>query len=140
MAGSKTAYLSQKILDHVLGQVTYTPPTHVFLVFSTAAYDPNATGVACNECVAGDYARVSFINDLTIWTSATAAAPSEKHQIADMAFATATSTWGTPLAWYLADALTAGNLLYGADNTDPALVNSGDTPRIPAGAFVLNED
>lgn len=140
MAGSKTAYLSKKLLDHGLGGATYTPPTTVFVLLSTAAFDPAAVVGSMSEVTASDYARLSVGANSTYWTAATAAAPSEKHNVSDLAWAPATSSWGTPQSVYLADASTGGNLLYGADITNPQLISSGDTPKIVAAAFVFNED
>lgn len=140
MSGSKTAYLSQKLLDHALGGAAFTPPTTVYLCMSTAGFSANSTGAAMTEVAASGYARVALTNDGTTWSAATAAAPSEKHNLADLVFAAATAAWGTPTSAYLADAATAGNLLYGSDITNPQIVGIGDTPKIPAGAFVFNED
>lgn len=139
MAGSKTAYLSQKMLDHGLGGAPYVPPATVWLCLSMTAFDSGATGAAVNEVAAGDYARVELPNDATTWTAATLAEPSEKHNLNDFVWPAASSEWGTPNSAYLADALTGGNLLYGADITNPQLIGTGDTAKIAAGAFSFNE-
>lgn len=140
MSGSKTAYLSQKLLDHVLGGAAFTPPTTVYLALSTAAFSATSTGAAMAEVTASDYARLSLTNNSGTWSAATAAAPSEKHNLADLAYAAATSAWGTPASAYLADAATNGNLLYGSDISNPQIIGSGDTAKVPADAFVFNED
>lgn len=139
MAGSKTAYLSRKMLDHALGGAAYVPPATLYLVLSTSAFDPAATGSACAEVPAAGYARIAITNDGTAWSAATAAEPSEKHNLADLAYAAATSAWGTPQSAYLADAATLGNLLYGADITNPQVIGVGDTAKIAALAFVFQE-
>jgi hypothetical protein len=139
MAGSKTSYLSQKILAHVLGEAVYTRPSTLWLCLSMVAFTPGATGTAMNEVAASGYARLSLPNNVTIWSAATAAEPSEKHNLADMVFPTAGASWGTPLSAYLADAATLGNLLYGADITNPQQIKTGDIPRVLAETFVLHE-
>jgi hypothetical protein len=141
MAGGKTAYLSQAMLDHVLGGATFTQPATVYIALSSAAYDPNATGSAMNELAAtGAYARVAVTNDGTGWAAASAAAPSVKSNINDVAFAAASAAWAEPLSAYICDAASGGNALYGADFTSPSPVNSGDTFKILAGTFVISED
>lgn len=140
MAGSKTAYLSKKLLDHVLGGAAYTPPATLYLCLSTAAFTPTATGAAMNEVNAVGYARLAIASDGTNWSVGTAAAPSEKHNLLELAFAPATATWGTPQSAYLADASTGGNALYGSDITNPQAIAIADVAKIAAGAFVFNED
>lgn len=139
MAGSKCAYLAQKELDALLGVTAYTPPANLYVALSTAAFDPSATGSAMTEVVAADYARVEIANSSATWSAATAASPSEKHNLADILFTTATSDWGTPLSVYLCDAATAGNALYGADISNAQDVQSGDTAKIKASALIVNE-
>lgn len=140
MAGSKTAFLSKALLDHVLGKTTYTAPATLYVVLSTSAFDPLATGSACDEVAGGSYARVSSTNNTTEWPNATSAAPSIKANAHDLVFPTATADWGTPLAAYLADASSAGNLLYGADIPTSSDVGIGAVFKIFAGTFIFSED
>lgn len=141
MSGSKTEYLSKKILDHMLGGAAYTPPGTLYLCLSTAAFTALATGVAMSEIAAADYGRLAVANNGTTWSAGTGGAvPSEKHNLIEFAFAAATNSWGTPQSAYLADAATAGNALFGSDITNPQLINIGDIAKIAAAAFVFNED
>lgn len=139
MAGSKTTYLAQKTLDHNLGGAAYTRPGTVYLVLSMAAFDATATGSACNEVAAVGYARLSLPNSGATWSAATLAWPSEKHNLNDLLFPSATTSWGTPLSAYLADAATAGNVLYGSDITNPQPVGIGDIAKIQASGFSFQE-
>jgi hypothetical protein len=139
MAGSKTVYLARKLLDHTLGGPAFTPPTTVYLCLSTAPFAPASTGVEMAEVEADDYARVPLVNDGTTWTTATGTSPSRKHNKEDLLYPAATSDWGTPQSAYLADALTGGNLLYGADITNPTVIGTGDTAKVKATAFVFQE-
>jgi hypothetical protein len=142
MAGGKTAYLSQAMLDHVLGGATFTQPATVYIALSAAAYDPNATGTAMSELddTVGAYARLAVTNDSSSWAAASAAAPSVKSNVNDLAFAAATADWAEPLSAYICDAATGGNTLYGADFTTPTPTSSGDTFKILAGTFIISED
>jgi len=139
MAGSKTTYLAQKTLDHNLGGTAYTRPATVYLVLSLAAFDATATGAACNEVAAVGYARLSLPNSSATWSAATLAWPSAKHNLNDLVWPSATTAWGTPQSAYIADAATAGNLLYGADITNPQPVGIGDTAKIQASGFSFLE-
>ena len=141
MSGSKTAYLSQRLLDHVLGGEPYVPPSEIWFVISTAEFDPLATGTACAEVLAGDYDRLGASNDADTFTAATPdVAPSVKSNVADLVWASATSDWGTPGSVYVADAADGGNLLYGADLSSADDVGVGDVFKILAGTFVFSED
>lgn len=141
MAGSKTAYLSQQLLSHVLGrQSTYTPPEELFVVLSTNAFDANASGNNCGEVTASDYARFVLPNDETTFTPVAPGAPSTLQNANDIAFPAAASEWGQPASVYLADAAHQGNLLYGADLYNSDDITAGDVFRIYAGTFVFSED
>jgi hypothetical protein len=139
MAGSKTAYLSKKLLDHALGGAAFTRPATLYLCLSTATFSPTATGAAMSEIDAVDYARLPVTSDATKWTPASAAYPSEKHNVNDFAWPATTADWGVPKSAYLADAATGGNLLFGADIYNEPTIATGDTPKIPATAFIFEE-
>jgi hypothetical protein len=141
MAGSKTLYLAKAVNDHVLGRTTYTAPATLYVLLSLAAFDPTATGSACNEIPSsGAYARVAVTNNTTEWPNSTSAIPSIKANANDIVFPTATADWGTPLSAYLADASSSGNLLYGADIPTSSDVAIGDIFKIFAGTFIFSED
>lgn len=138
--GSKTIYLAQKVLDHVLGGTVFTRPATVYMALSAAAFDPAAVGSSFSELAfAGGYARLVLANSNTVWSAATLANPSEKHNINDLTWVTATTAWGNPLSAYLADAATSGNLLYGSDISNPQSIGIGDTAKIAANGFTFNE-
>ena len=49
MAGSKTAFMEQALLQHALGNVVYTAPGTWYVALSTLAFDPTATGASMSE-------------------------------------------------------------------------------------------
>ena len=140
MAGSKTAYLSQAVLDHCLGGTPFVPPADIWFVVSMSPFDSSATGDACAELTAADYARLEAVNDDTTWAPASVGAPSLKSNLSDLVWAEATTDWGEPLSMYVADAATSGNLLYGADLAANDGVAIADIFKILAGTFVFSED
>lgn len=142
MAGSKTNYLQNKLLDAVLGGPAFplpgngSGPVKVYIALSTAAFTVAATGAAMSEVSAGGYSRVQVPNDTTSWA---AAASSSKANVAVFTFASATANWGTVLSFYILDAPTGGNTLYGADLTTSRTINNGDTASFAVGAITLTE-
>lgn len=140
MAGSKSDYLEKKILDYLLGNVTDFRSANVYIALSTAAYSDAATGSAMTEVSGGSYARVAVTNDATNWPAATGTSPASKANGAAFTFPTATAAWGTVLSFYIVDASTAGNILYGGDLTASKVVGSGDTATFAAASITITED
>lgn len=139
MAGSKSAYLEQKILDYILGDTSWTPPATVYVALSTAAFSTAATGTSMSEVAGGAYARIGQTNNPTNWPNAAGSNPAGKSNGTLITFPTATLNWGTVISAYLVDALTNGNILYGADLAAPVVVNAGSGFSIPVNQFVVQE-
>lgn len=140
MAGSKSDYLEKAILDYLIGGGSLGKPTFIHVCLSTAAYSEAATGASMTEVVGGSYARVALTNDATNFPNATGTAPATKGNAGTITFPTATASWGTVSSFYLVDAPTAGNVLYGGDLTTPKLIGSGDTASFAANAITITED
>lgn len=136
MAGSKTGYLENKALDTVLGGPQLTTPTTVYIALSTAAFTTSATGSSMTEVSGSGYGRVSVTNNSTNWPNASSGAKSNGTVFT---FSSATGSWGTVLSFYIVDASSAGNTLYGADLTTSRTINSGDTASFAIGAITLTE-
>jgi hypothetical protein len=137
MAGSKTLYLENAALNGVLGGPTFACPGRVYIALSTANFDPSKTGTSMNEVTGGGYTRVTVTNDGTSWTTATAGSKSNN---AVFTFPAATANWGTVYSFYICDALSGGNTLYGADLTTSRTINNGDTASFAVGAITLTEN
>lgn len=136
MAGSKCAYLESKALDIILGGVSWTYPGTVYIALSTAAFSASSTGSSMTEVSGGSYARVSVTNNSTNWPAASAGA---KANGAVFTFPAATANWGTVLSFYIVDASSGGNALYGADLTTSRTINNGDTASFAVSAITLTE-
>ena len=134
MAGSKSDYLEDAILDHVLGDTAYTAPGTVYIALFTVAPTDAGGGT---EVTDGSYARKAVTNNATQWPAASGGAKSNGE---DIEFAQATGDWGTCVAFAIFDALTAGNMLYWADLETSKAVNSGDTAKFSAGDLDVTED
>jgi hypothetical protein len=128
--GSKTNYLENKILDHVLKNTSYTPPATVYLALCTS--DPTETGAAGTEVSGGSYARQA-----AAFGSASGGTSSNSGTIT---FPTATGNWGTITHFAIFDASSAGNCLYYGALTTSKTINTGDVAKWNAGDLVVNED
>lgn len=137
MAGSKSDFLENRILDHLLGGPDFNRPATIFLALSTAAYSDSATGSSMSEVSGGGYARVAVSNNTTNWPNASG---SQKANGEVFTFPAATGNWGTVQSFYIVDASSGGNCLYGADLTVARTIASGDTASFAVGSIVITEN
>jgi hypothetical protein len=133
MAG-KSDYLENKVLDLLLGAVSYTVPTTVYVALYTAAPTDAGGGT---EVSGGGYARVAVTNNTTNFP---AASNGSKSNGTTISFPTATADWGTVVAVGIFDAATAGNLLFWANLTTSKTIQNGDTAQFSAGSLSFTED
>lgn len=132
MAGSKSDYLENKILDLIFGGQALTPPTNLYFGLFTVAPSDAGGGT---EVTGGSYARVSIANNLTNFP---AASGGSKQNAAAVTWPTAGASWGTVVAVGVFDAPTGGNLLYWTTITNK-IVDSGDTISIPTSGLTVTE-
>jgi len=138
MAGSKSNYLENAILDHVLGGGDYTRPATVYVALFTDSNTQTQRDAGTVTEVSGSaYARVAVTNNSTNWPAASGGSKSNGTAIT---FPTPTGSWGTVTAFGIYDASTAGNLLYHADLTASQAVASGNTVSFAVGALIVQED
>lgn len=133
MAGSKSDYLENAILDLILGGTALSAPATVYVALFTAAPSDSGGGT---EVSGGSYVRKSVTNNSTNWPAASGGSKSNGTAIT---FATATASWGTVVAFGIFDASSGGNLLYWADLTASKTVGSGDTASFAVGALTVTE-
>src|SRR5690606_22965685 len=100
MPGSKSAYLENALLNHVLGAVVWTPPTVVYVALSSELYDENAYGSAFSEIVGAGAARVAVANSTANWPVTNT---SQKVNGVTITFPAATNTWPEARSFYLLD-------------------------------------
>ena len=134
MPGSKSDYLENKILDHVIGGVGFIAPTFLYVALYTVAPTDSGGGT---EVTGGSYARKLVVNNLAQWPAAVGGAKSNANAIT---FITATANWGTIVAFALFDAGSGGNMLYWGDLVVSKVINSGDTAKFNAGDIDVTED
>jgi hypothetical protein len=126
---SKSNYLEEALLNHVLRGVPFAPPTGIFVALFTTAPTETTPGV---EVTGGAYARqpVTF----GVPSGGTCS------NMADVTFPIATTGWGTITSFGLYDQVSGGNLLYYANLTSPRDILVNDQVRFPAGQLLCTED
>jgi len=137
MAGNKSKYLSDELLNWLKGTSVASAPanTYVALFTTLPAYD----GTGGTEVSGGAYARVAVAS--SGWAAISNGANGDQtSNSAAVDFTTPSASWGTVLGFGLYDASTAGNLLWFADLTTSKTINSGDTVSFAIGALVVAED
>jgi len=130
MAGSKSNYLEDAVINHFLRNSSVSSPTTVYAALFTSV--PSDTGGG-TEVTGGSYARVA----VTFGAPSPAGTTSNSVEVT---YPEATAGWGTVVAFGVFDALTTGNLLYWGDITPSKTVDSGDTARFAVGDLTISED
>lgn len=141
---SKSNYLENKVLDHILGGPDYTRPATVYIAlfsgFSTLINWMSDTDVL-TEIAGNGYARLAVANNSTNFPAASAG---QKSNGTAFTFAVATGgSWSNINAVAVFDALTGGNLLFWANITDVRAaytVPAGQQANFAAGALIFVED
>jgi len=134
MAGSKSDYLENALLDHALGGGDYTRAGTVWVALYTAAPTDAGGGT---EATGGSYARVAVVNNATNWPAASGGAKSNGTAVT---FPQASASWGTVVAFAILDAATSGNFLYWGDLTANKTIDTGDTCSFAIGDIDITED
>jgi len=122
-------YLENKLLDHVLRNVSYTSPTTVYVGLFTT--DPSDAGTG-TEVSGGSYAR-----QIVSVTTATGGIVTSS---ADVTFPQCTASWGTVSHIGLLDALSSGNLLMHTALTTSKTIDEGDIFKIPTSSLTASLD
>lgn len=131
---SKSDYLENAILDHLLGGPVYTRPDTVYAALFTAAPGDANTGT---EVTGTGYARVAIANVSANWNAASGGTKTNATRIV---WPAAGGSWGTVVAFGLYDALSGGNLLYHGRPNVSRVVASSDQVIMEPGALVITED
>ena len=122
-------YLENAVLDHVLGNTTYTQPSTLYIGLWTAD-NGLESGTLTSEVSGGSYARETV-------TFHTAASGSSSNT-ATVTFPAATANWGTITHVAVMDAATSGNVLFHGAVTTSKTIESGDTFQISAGNLTIS--
>jgi hypothetical protein len=122
-------YLENKVLDHVLGNTTYSPAAALYVGLWTAD-DGLEAGTQTSEVSGGSYARATMAFD--------AAATGSSSNTSTVTFTTATGNWGTITHVAVMDAATSGNVLFHGAVTTSKTIETGDTFQVSAGNLTIS--
>lgn len=135
--GSLTDFGENLILDAFLGDdhsSVFPDPVYIGLSTTTIADD----GTGKTEPSVGGYERVSVANTTAEWP---VAASGFKHNANTITFPVPTADWGTVVAYFIADALTAGHILFAGNiETSREVLNGDGAPIFSPGGLVIGSD
>ena len=121
MAGSKSDWLEDNLLDHLLGRSTTSLSTGLnatlYVSLWNSTINDTWTSTSTGECAGSTYAREAVTNSSANWTNSTAGSKQNKTVIE---FTTgAGSDWGTVKAFAVNDgnSTATGSILYWGDLT-----------------------
>lgn len=127
-----TAYLQKKLGDVAIAKADWTMPTTVYMGLASAS--PGENGSLTSEFSGGSYARVAITAKMGAFDSTTGIAVNSSV----VTFPSPTAAWGLLLYAFVADASTAGNVLYYMPVGNPIVVNNGDAaPSFPIGSVTV---
>ena len=144
MAGSKSDWLEDAVLDHLLGKSstglsTGAVAATVYVALYNTTVNDTVTSLT-DECAGSTYARVAVTNSSANWTNSTAGSKQNKTVVE---FTTAAGRdWGTVKAFAIHDSnsTAAGNVYYWGDLTANQTIATGNTVQFSTGALVVTED
>lgn len=125
-------YLEDKIVDHTLRNVAYTPATTLYLALftSSASTAQLEAGTLTNEVTGGSYVR-----QVITFNASSGGSTSNVLQI------TFSNLPAMTLGYVaIVDASTAGNILYYVQISSPVSIAAGDGYQINAGGFTVQLD
>ena len=129
--GSFSDYAENKLLDHIVGKLSFTMPVNAYVALCTVDPTDASTGATIVEVTdANSYARKQTI--ASDWNSSAAGSISNS---ADFSFPTSSGSWGIINSFALLDSAThgAGNVLAWGTLTVDKTVVSGDTVKFTGG-------
>jgi hypothetical protein len=143
MSGSKSNYLSKKMIEEAIGSVAYVSAAHVYLALCTTLPDDTSTGSTIVETDYASYARTEIgtgNNQTDSWNAATGTTTAVVTNKNVITCPTATGASTNPIVGVaIVDNASGGNVLYWASVTSTPIAN-GDTPKVNATAFSISED
>lgn len=137
-AGPMSDYLEAELIKYWFQNTAgAAKPATLYVGLSTAACGDSGFGT---EVTGGSYARVSVTANSTNFPGPTTNNGTVTNGAA-VTFPSPTANWGVVTHWFIADASSAGNLLWCAALTVQKTVNNGDAaPSFAIGALSIQVD
>ena len=143
MAGSKSDWLENAVLDHILGRSSTALSTgqhaSVYVSLWNTTLNDAGTPSDTGECAGSTYARIAVTNSSANWTNSTAGSKQNKTAVS---FTTsAGADWGVIKAFAIEStaSTSAANRLYFGDLDSDQTINSGNTVQFSTGSIVVTE-
>lgn len=137
---SKTNYLEQKMIEHVLGNISYTAPATLYFGLWINGLDDTATGSSGTEVTGGGYGRVAVTNNTTSFGTTGVDGTGVRKNKIDITFSAATENWGTVTQLGICDATTGGNMLYYGDLSTPREILNTEIHKFSVDSITFTED
>jgi len=132
---SKSDYLENKVLDHCLGDGSFTMPAAVYLALCTVVPTDASTGATITEANYTGYARKEIAA-----AALSAASSGSKTSSSAITFADCTAGSSTVVGFAIVDASTNGNILYWGTVTSKTIDTSKTPATVAIGGLVITED
>jgi len=129
--GGISTDLSNKLLDHIFGNTTYTVPTNIYIGLSIA--NPTDDGSGNNEHIGDNYSRVNH----NVYDASSGGATENDGAVT---FPQASASWGTVTYFAMWDNSSAGNMMFYGILDSSRAVGTNDTPSFADGALDITMD
>jgi hypothetical protein len=130
-AGFATTY-ANRLCDHMTGKTDFAAPAAWWVALTTAASTATTIGT---EATYTNYVREQIATPSSFWGAASAASPSLVASTANLTFPAVGATAGSAVISYaIADASSAGNLIYADTITASYTPVTGQSPQFNSGA------
>jgi hypothetical protein len=129
-----SSFLSDKLLNHVLGRNIYTPPVNLYFGLWLTQLSQGLDGEALGEVTAPSYSRVAVANNNTLFPLAV---DRTVRNAIDIVFPEAEEEWGLIRNVAILDAATDGNILFFSALTDPKQVDTGDVFKFTPSSLLV---
>jgi len=134
-AGEISNYLANALLDFAFRNQAFSQPD-TYVGYTTETIEDTDTGSSITEVSGGSYARVQVNpngGSTPTWDNAAGTGTCYVQNTHAVTFTTATASWGTVTSAFVADAVSAGNLLMYDNAMGDQAVGDGDTATFPIG-------
>ena len=131
---SQSNYAKNKIQDHLLGAISFTPPSNFYMGLSTTAITTSGSGAS--EPVGAGYARVQIPNTKSYFTYSSSGCIVNSQVIT---FLPSSGSWGTITDIAMWDSASSGSIWLNTTLTIPKIVQSDTTVSFSACAITFSQ-
>ncbi len=105
---NKSTALQEKIINYVLGNESFTPPTNFYIALFSVSFTTDPVLADLNNeisTVDTGYSRVIYPNNTSYWAGSNGV----RRNVEEISFPQALNYWGFVKSWMLLDTSTGGN-------------------------------